>query len=261
MTGMDNEAGALLDAFEASWPAETVETKAGWRLRAALGAGRRVNSARQLAADAPLNFDDLEMIEAFYAAQALPASIQIAGAPNEQTLFEPDAGVAAALQARGYAPEGEAVLFEAAADAIAEQARRRGPVVIEARAPLAALDFHWSAGGVGPERRAVMARRDADHATIFVAREGAHFAGAVFASRAGERVFAHALHVGERSRRKGVGAALLAAAAAYGRRAGADRLTAATLQHNEGAHHLMRALGMEPVLAYGYFTKPIEAAA
>ncbi len=245
---------ALLDDWDASWPPETVETARGWRLRADPGAGPRPNSARPESLVQAVDDADLDAVEAFYRARGLPAFVQLSSAPTADGGLDAPAAEAALLR-RGYALYAETEMREGAVSRAMAALKRRGPEPIEVRAPLAALDALWEEGRVGPARRGVMARADPLRSTAFIARDGAELAGAVFASVAGARVFAHALFVREGNRRRGVGAALTAAVAAYGARFGVDRIAAARLRANESAVRAFSACGMTPTLSSAYFKK------
>ncbi len=83
-------------AYDA-WPAPQRATVAGWRLRAAAGITGRANSVWALHNEESVALEEkLAAVEAFYAAQQLPARFQIHAAVQP-------AGLDAALAARGYA--------------------------------------------------------------------------------------------------------------------------------------------------------------
>lgn len=241
------KATALLDALEASWPPATVEARDGWRLRAAPGAGRRVNSARPQQPGAGATAATLATIEAFYAKRGADALLQMDAAAAAEALVE-----------RGYAPEAETALLQGPLD---DAPPRKSADVMEVRVRLAALDDLWSAGGVDQPRRDVMARADARSSTPLVARLGVELAGAGFVSVVNEIAFIHAIFVVEGKRRRGVAAALIAKGAAYGRRKGARAFAAAVMTENEAALRIFQRRGFETVASYRYFRKPIDVGA
>ncbi len=82
-----------------AWPAESVESLGGWRLRHTQGVTRRANSAwpNEQEGEMPLS-ERLDAVEAFYATHDLPARYQICPAALPATLD-------ATLAARGYADD------------------------------------------------------------------------------------------------------------------------------------------------------------
>nr|WP_246399813.1 GNAT family N-acetyltransferase [Amaricoccus macauensis] len=87
-------------------------------------------------------------------------------------------------------------------------------------------------------------------------RHGDRVGGAGFAAIHGDAVVMHAVEVTPAARRTGIGAAMVRAAAAWGRERGAGRLLLAVTQANVGATALYRGLGFEEAAAYHYRRAP-----
>lgn len=203
-------------------------------------------------ADAPAEalIDALAEVERFYAARGAPCFLQL---PEEA------AEVRAAASARGYRQEAPSRIlsFDArqlAARALATEAR---PYLIDVAAPLASLEELWDAGGIGPERRAVMAR--AAEASVWIARLDQRVAAAVFVAAAeafdGRWAFAHALHVAPWARRRGAGADLITACARWALEHATSRLAVAVEATNAPAQRMFDGLGAAPVADYMYLRK------
>jgi GNAT superfamily N-acetyltransferase len=107
----------------------------------------------------------------------------------------------------------------------------------------------WGAGGIGPERLAVMARAPEPRAYI-LGRLGDRAAGAAFVALHGEVAMAHAIEVAASFRRQGLGAALTAAAAAWGVAHGARTFALAVTGKNAAARALYARLGMAEAHRY-----------
>ncbi len=118
----------------------------------------------------------------------------------------------AALDARGYARADASVILAAPVAALAPAAR--GDTVADCDLPLACMAALWAAGGVGPERLAVMDRA-AGPRTWLIGRSGQTFAGVGFVALHGATAMLHALHVAPETRRRGIGAEMTRAAAAW----------------------------------------------
>lgn len=239
---------ALEAALEATWPpAETADIQ-GWRARFARGAGRRVCSARMIGASADLGA--LPEIEAYYTARQADCLIQT---PTS------DAAAAIALgnglSAQGYAAEASTRFLSASAEPVAARALTTDarPYLIRCRAPLAATEAIWAEGGVGPERRAVMAR--AAERQIWIVRLDHRVAGAAFVARAGEVAMVHAVQVTPWARRRGAGRDLTIAAARWAQERGARHLALAVEVENAPARALYQGLGFEDAGGYVYWRK------
>jgi ribosomal protein S18 acetylase RimI-like enzyme len=121
--------------------------------------------------------------------------------------------------------------------------------------PLRAIADVWAAGGIGPERLAVMARAPAPKIYLLGRRED-RVAGAGFAALSGDAAVLHALEVAPAARRRGIAAAMVRAAATWAVEQGAGRLLLAVTCRNAPAIALYRGLGFEETVEYHYRRAP-----
>ena len=247
MTGALSEVDQYLLGLEQSWPPETLEVRDGWRLRAAPGAGRRVNSAMRPGGPTAITSAEFDLIEGFYTQRGAAPTIQFGASETSTDLDEQ-------MAARGYAMDVEALLYDAPLASI-DASTAKEVRVLQVRTPLAELDRVWARGGVSAARRAVMERGDPATSSIFIARLGAKLSGALFASVAEERVYAHALYVSEDARRSGVANTLLGACATFGAKCGADRFGAPVETQNAPSRALFEKIGCAAIGAYRYYVK------
>ena len=231
---------AALAALDATWAAaERRDLGDGWTARRGLGGGNRVSSALP----GPVGDLDatLDALAAVCAGWGQPPQIQIGPA---------DAALDDALAARGWRAHDHSLILAADAAALATPADPR--MVVRVRAPLASLRELWAAGGVGPERRAVMDRTPGPKEVLML-REDDRPAALAFIAAAGGVAMLHAVHVDGSRRRRGLGRAVTAAAARWARaEAGAATLALAVTEANAPARALYDALGFETVCRYHY---------
>ena len=249
MSGAAPERAALLAAIDATWPAIAREWMGGWALRR----GDRFGG-RRAASVFPTGEPDRPREAAIEAAEARMRDwgqrsyFQIGGAP--------DAALDAALEARGYAMEAPCGILSAPVATVAA-AGTGGRMVVRVRAPLALFDGMWAAGGVGPARRAVMARCAPPKETLMLREEDRVAAACFVAVHRGIAVMS-ALHVAPPYRRRGVGRAAVAAAAGTAAELGAARIAVSVEDANAAALALYRGLGMEEAARYHYRVAPEE---
>jgi len=230
---------AALAALDATWAAAARRAVGGWTARRGMGGGNRVSSAL------PGPTDDLDATLA-----ALAAVCADWDQPSQAQIGPADAALDAALGARGWRAHDRSVIL--AADPAALAAASDPRMVVRVRAPLAALCELWAAGGVGPERRAVMERTPGPKEVLML-REDDRPAALAFVAAAGGVAMLHAVHVDESRRRRGLGRAVAAAAARWARaEAGATTLALAVAEANAPARALYAALGFETVCRYHY---------
>ncbi len=239
---------ALMAALSATWPPAETARLGGWLLRRGLGGGRRASSVwpRQ-APDGPLT-DAVDAAEARMRAWGQRPSFQLG--PGAA-----DAALDAALAARGYAVATPCAVLAAPA---AEVARHKtgGRMVIEVRAALALLDGFWAEGGIGPARRAVMARAAEPKAVLMLRSDDDRVAAAFFVAAHDDVAVMSALLVAPTHRRLGLGAQATAAAAQWAVEAGAEALALSVERENEGARALYARLGLVEATCYHYRDAP-----
>ena len=221
----------VLAALEATWPAAEVHDRGPVRLRRGEGGGKRV-SATSVEAE----FDDhaIARAEAAMADMGQPPLFMLR--PHETVLDD-------LLAARGYGLVDPVTLYARPAGP--------GPLPPEAEGWSDGLCALWVAGGIGPERRAVMERAPGPKAFLVLPGPDAPDA-AVFVACGGQGAMLHALHVAPSARRRGHGRALTEGAVHWAAAKGAPWIALAVTDANTPARALYASLGFEPVGRYWY---------
>jgi len=235
MSGAAHGSEALFAALAATWPAAETRRLGPWTLRRGEGAGNRVSAATLEA-----ELDALEEAEAAMRAWGQPPLAMVR--PGEDAID-------AALAARGYARADATLILAAPAAALGSGATPEQ--AIDCEGPLACLAAIWDAGGIGPARRAVMARATGPKAWL-LGRIGERPAAAGFVALHDGVAMLHALEVARDARRRGVGGLLTAAAAAWALDRGAATLALAVTEANAPARGLYARLGLGEVARYHY---------
>lgn len=226
---------AILDA---TWPAARVRRHGRWLLRDGQGGGQRV-SATTPAGAGP---DDIPAAEAAQAAQGLP--------PLFRLCLPRDAELDASLAARGYLRHDPTAILAVPVTALTDTPLP--PLsAFPVWPPLAAQTALWDTAGIGPARRAVMARVP-DPRTTILGRSGDRFAATAFVALHGDMAMLHALEVAPQMRRQGVATTMMRAAAHWAGAQGATRLAVAVTRANAPACALYAGLGMAEVGGYHY---------
>lgn len=229
----------LLPLMEATWPAAETRICGPFVLRRGLGGGSRVSAASRRG---PWSPSDLTRAEA--AMRALGQNPLFMLTPAQTALDRE-------LARRSYALTDRVVLLAANCAAFGPAP----PGMTAQWPPGAGAIALWQAGGIGPQRLAVMQRAGGPKAAL-VAQEAGRPCGVAFAALSGPVVFVHALHVAPEQRRRGIGRGLMRAAAEFGARHGARRLGLAVTLANREALALYAALGMAPAGHYHYRQLP-----
>lgn len=229
----------LFAALADTWPAAERREHAGWLLRRGAGGGNRVSSAARLAPDAD-------------PADAEAGMRQWGQAPLFQV--RPGEGdLDAALAARGYARRDETLILAAPSAGIAAE----GPdeAAIPCDAPLACMLEIWAAGGIGPERLAVMLRAPAPKLWL-LGRLGDRPVGAGFAAIADGVAMLHALEVLDAARGQRIGERMTRMSAAWAQRRGAATFALAVTERNAAARALYARVGLAEAARYHYRLSP-----
>lgn len=223
----------LYAVMDQTWPAAST-TKAGpFTLRDGQDGGKRVSAATCEGA-------------------WTPADIDAAEAAMEEPLFMIRPGneaLDAALGARGYHAVDRTVAYAAPVEALA--APLPPLTAFPHWPPLAVATTLWEEGGIGPNRIAVMERAPGAKSVI-LGRINDRPAGVVFVAKHGTVAMFHALEVGPRFRRHGMGRNLLRACANWAQDAGADTLSLLVTERNTAARELYASAGMQVVGQYHY---------
>lgn len=230
---------ALLDAFEATWPAAEYADCGGIRVGRGLGAGGRVSSARPVG---PWTEADLD------------AAIACQDDWQQARMFralDDDAALIAALAGRGFARINPTSIMQAPVTALTD--REIPPVTTFALWPPLAIERSiWAAGNIGPARQAVMDRVTGPKTSI-LGRIEDRAAGAAFVAIHGPVAMIHAIETEPALRRKGVAGWMIRQAAFWAADQGADCLGLAVSRANTGAVALYNRLGFVEAHGYAYY--------
>ncbi|KAA9007097.1 GNAT family N-acetyltransferase [Histidinibacterium aquaticum] len=227
------DAARLTALIDATWPAVERRRVGEWTLRRGGGGGSRVCAAT---AEGPS--PDIAEAE---------AAMREMGQVPLVMVREGEEALDAKLAARGYLVKDPVTFYS-----LATWGLTAPPEGIEAHWPptpeQAAI---WAAGGIGPERLAVMARAEGPK-TALLARSGPEAAATVYVAIAGDMAMLHALETAVAHRRKGLGAALVRASASWAAENGAERLAILVTRANTPANSLYCALGATAAAGYHY---------
>lgn len=231
------------------WPPAETETLDGWRLGFMGGVTRRANSVLPVGWTGARGLDAaIDAAEERYRARALPPVFKITQAALP-------AGLADALNARGYAVEGESDVlarradgFPGAADAVAAHETR----LFDAPTPeWAAVSLAGRTGEATAALAALAERLAPPRAFALVSVDGAP-ACAGFAARSGDWVSIAGVHTLDAARRQGVARMLMTALARWSAAAGARMLVLQVERDNAAAASLYRGLGFDRLYGYHY---------
>jgi GNAT superfamily N-acetyltransferase len=236
MTDLMPDSVRLLRALDATWaPAEMVQAE-GWTVRRGLGGGNRVSAASgsgevRIAVEALANMGQAPLFQL---------------RPGQDDLD-------AELETDGYRMH-EPVVFYAApvSDMVGTQSHMAAAYRCHCRPAI--MEEIWAAGGIGPERLAIMDRVEAPK-QLLLSRAGDRPAGTAFVAVDDEIAMIHAIEVLPQYRRKGSAILLLEVAARFASEHGAQWLTLAVTRANTGARALYEKLGMTECGAYHYRIK------
>jgi len=226
----------IMAAVDATWPPVEVRRAGPWTLRRGDGGGQRVSAASTEDESA-----DLAPAEQGMRAWGQPPLFRIT--PDQAELDQ-------RLAAAGYAVKDPVALYAAPVAAL-DNGRDETVRVFRVTCPLAMIDEIWTQGGIGPGRRAVMARAAGPRMTL-MSRAEDRPVGAAFVALDGDVAMIHAIEVTPEHRRKGGGGQLIRGAASFAGEHGATWLTLAVTEANVPARVLYEKLGMTTVGSYHY---------
>ncbi len=231
----------ILQTVDGTWPAARYFDSGPFTLRMGHDGGQRVSAAS-------LN-GSATMAQIGAAERTMLAMDQ----PRLFLINSANGALDQVLENRGYTVKDPVSMFAAPAGLLAAQ-DQKGLVAIRSEAPLAIMREIWSAGGIGPGRLAVMARAKGPK-TMLLGRIGDTPAGAAYVAMHGQNAMLHALEIMPAHRRKGLGLAMTAAAAAWAIEQGAKTFSLVAVTANTAACGLYRHLGMRGVGHYHYRKK------
>ncbi len=228
----------LMQALEATWPpaSSDADSLPGWRLRDGGGGGKRVSAAVSTGST------DVAALAAAMRARGETPLVQV---PGSATALD------AALEAAGWAVVDPTVLMVGEAEALATLELGKHVRAVPVGVRLALLNEIWAAGGIGPERRAVMARCEGPHTQIMV-RSDDRVTGVAHVAVDGDVAMLHAVEVRASHRRQGAGRGALVGAARFALDHCAAWVALAVTEGNAAARALYEGAGMAPVARYHY---------
>ncbi|MCI2395507.1 GNAT family N-acetyltransferase [Aliiroseovarius sediminis] len=235
-------ADQIIEASEATWPPASTQRVGAWVIRDGAGGGKRASAATE---SWPTTEADLPVAEKAMRAQGMDPLFQIRhGDENLDDM----------LEKHGYHVVDPVNFWVSHVDDLANDAPP--PVSAFCAWPaLSIMDELWERGGIGADRRAVMARA-ACPKTALLARTDDKPSGVGFVGIHGDIAMVHALHVDEKMRRRGTGQNLMKQAAIWAKEQGAKYVALIVTQGNHAANPLYANMGMNLVGHYHYRTKP-----
>lgn len=232
----------LFAALAATWPAAATERRNGWLIRQGKGGGKRVSAASAILPGADISVAEMAM--------------RAIGQPPLFALRPDEAPLDARLEAAGYVIVDPTLLMAAPPASMTSRTEAPGQC-ITADLRLSVMEEIWAAGGIGPNRLAVMDRVTGPKAFLLI-RDGDSPAATGFVACDGPIAMLHALEVAPGNRRRGLGALATAAAARWAAEQGAMTLALAVTRANAGARALYGAMGFAEVSHYHYRIRPDE---
>lgn len=230
--------GDWADIVDGTWPAARYRRLGPFQLREGQGGGSRVSAANALA---PASDADIDAAE---------AAMQAMGQKSIFCLRPGDEALDAKLAQRGYDILDPVNIYTCPISHLTDQPIP--PVMVfSVWEPLEIMREIWAAGGIGPERLAVMERAKGPKTGLLL-RHNDQPSGAAFVAMHGDVAMLHALEILPAHRRQGLGQWTMRAAAIWAGDNGAQTFSVICTKANEGANGLYCALGMEIASEYHY---------
>ena len=228
----------LYAVTEATWPPADRTSAGPWMLRNGAGGGKRVSAAT---AEGDWTDDDLAAAE---------SAMRMLGDDALFMIREGEEALDFALDRRGYKIIDPVNLWVCPIDRLTDTPVPR-VTAFAIWEPLAIMRDIWEAGGVGPDRIAVMNRAEVPK-TGLLGRISDKPAGTAYCAISDRIAMVHALEIAKPHRRKGMGVWLMRQAAHWARANGAEWMSVLCTQANDGANGLYASLGMQVVGQYHY---------
>ena len=231
-------AAELDPAIEATWPAASHQTVGPFTLREGQAGGQRASAAT---AQGPASRADINA--------AARAMTEIGQRPIFRLRPGEDA-LDVALADAGFAAHDPTNILAAPTARIAELDLPRVRAFL-IWPPLAIMDTLWTEGGIGPGRRAVMARAKVPK-TAVLGRGADRPAGVAFAAICANVAMIHAVQVAPAVRRRKVAHHMMGALARWAQDLGVPWLATLCTCHNLAANSLYSELGFSLVAQYHF---------
>ncbi len=229
------------EVIDGTWSAARYSTLGPWTLREGRGGGGRVSAATLSTVATPVDEDQITAAEGAMRDMGQPPLFMVR--PEETALD-------GQLAARGHVVRDPVTIYTCPPDALMSEPIPR-VTVFTIWEPLAIMREIWAAGGIGPERVAVMERVPGPK-TGFLARHRDKPAGVAFAAIHGSVAMVHAVEVLPHQRRAGMARWIMRAAAFWAAEQQADTLSVICTRANVAANGLYASLGMQAVGQYHY---------
>ena len=228
----------LCRAVAATWPAADSTRLGPWTIREGRGGGQRASAAT---ADDPFAPEDIARAE---------RAMRDLGQEPLFWIRDGDTALDNALEDAGYRVHDPVALYAIETARLTDTPLPR-VAAFTIWPPLALMNDLWDEAGIGPARRAVMARVAGPKAGI-LARQNDRPAGVAFVACDDTVAMIHAIDVVPAQRRQGVGVNILRKAAFWAEEQQADTLALAVTRANGPANALYASIGMEIVGYYHY---------
>ncbi len=232
----------LYTVTEATWPPADHTPAGPWMLRNGAGGGKRVSAAT---AEGEWREEDLSAAE---------TAMRMLGQDALFMIRAGDETLDAALATRGYEIIDPVNLWVCPIDQLTNVPVPR-VTAFAIWEPLAITRDIWNAGGIGPDRVAIMERAP-EPKTSILGRISDKPAGAAYCAIHDGIAMVHALEIALAHRRKGMGVWLMRQAAHWAKANGANWMSVLCTQANDGANGLYASLGMQVVGQYHYRILP-----
>jgi GNAT superfamily N-acetyltransferase len=226
------------DVVEATWPAAGKRRLGPVTLRDGQGGGSRVSAA---SVEGPASEAEIEAAEQAMRAMGQDCLFMVRDGQDE---------LDAQLAARGYLVKDPVNLWLCPIEQLTDQEIPR-VTTFALWSPLEIQREIWIAGGIGPERQAIMDRAAGPKAAL-LARNDDKPAGAGFVAVHDGVAMVHALEILPHQRRRGMGVWMMRQAALWAAENGARELAVLCTKKNAGANGLYAALGMTKSGQYHY---------
>ena len=232
----------IFDTLDVTWPAEEMIACGPFTLRRSAGGGKRVSAAT---ANGPATEADIALAE---------SRMQDMGQTPLFSLRPGDDALDAQLAARGYAVVDPTNIYTCPIGLLTKEETDIEQASLGVWEPLAIqLDF-WAAGGIGPDRIAVMERARCPK-TALIGRHDNSPGGTCYVGVHKTMAMMHALEIIPESRRAGMGWSMTIHAAQWAEAEGATEFALLCVAQNTAANALYTKLGMTIVGQYHYRMK------
>lgn len=229
------------DVIDATWPAASYRIDGRWTLREGQGGGSRVSATTLISPCAVV--EDADIVSAEHAMRDM-------GQPSIFMIRAGESALDAQLAQCGYVVKDPVTIYACPPGLLMDAPLPR-VTVFGIWEPLSIMQEIWAAGGIGPERLAIMHRVKGAR-TGFLARHSDKPAGAAFAAIHDRVAMVHAVEILAHQRRAGMGRWIMRAASFWAAEQQADMLSVMCTDANTGANALYTSLGMQAVGQYHY---------